>query len=99
MNNFGVALPQIIYHKTKNRPKLLKSPFFSGFEPSSVLALYKKWKSRPPNWTGFMVIVFITDLIRENKNHKKEEPQLRKLRVEALDWRAEEDSNSRPSGP
>ena len=46
-----------------------------------------------------MVIVFITDLIRENKNHKKEEPQLRKLRVEALDWRAEEDSNSRPSGP
>ena len=30
-----------------------------------------------------LVRMFITVLIRENKNHKKEEPQLRELRVEA----------------
>ncbi len=48
----------------------------------------KKEKSKPNHLVGFgiLVQVFITNLKREVKTIKKEEPQLRELRVEALDW-------------
>ena len=46
-----------------------------------------------------LVRVFITDLKRERKNCKKEEPQLRELRVEALDWSEWRDLNPRPLAP